>query len=103
MRGLNGDWSDAAGNRMTFLGNGIYQYKRALAISTQDFKIADSGWTAGTDCGAASPLSVGSPLVLACQGPGNGNISFAVPAAGTYTFSLDANNPAAPGLVVSGP
>jgi pullulanase len=103
VRGLNGDWSDATGNRMTFLGNGIYQHKRTLAISTQDFKIADSGWTAGSDCGAASPLSVGSPLTLACTGPGNGNISFAVPAAGTYTFSLDANNPAAPGLVVSGP
>jgi hypothetical protein len=103
VRGLNNDWSDAAGNRMTFLGNGIYQHKRTLAISAQSFKIADSGWTAGTDCGAASPLSVGSPLALACQGPGNGDISFAVPAAGTYTFSLDANNPAAPGLLVSGP
>jgi pullulanase-type alpha-1,6-glucosidase len=103
VRGLNGDWSDAAGNRMSYLGGGIYQYKRGLAISEQKFKIADSGWTAGTDCGASSPATLNTPLTLACQGPGNGDIAFAVPAAGTYTFSLDATNTGAPKLTVSGP
>jgi hypothetical protein len=103
VRGLGGDWSDATGNRMNYLGGGIYQYKRGLSISEQKFKIADSGWTAGTDCGASSPVAVGTPLTLACQGPGNGDIVFNVPAAGTYTFSLDATSTVAPKLTVSLP
>jgi hypothetical protein len=38
-----------------------------LPAGDDDFKIADSGWTAGTDCGASTALALGAPLTLACS------------------------------------
>ncbi len=103
VRGLSGDWSDASTNRMSYLGGGIYKYSKQLNAGGQEFKIADSGWTSGTDCGAGTPLAVGTPLTLACASPGNGNIAFTVPAAGFYDFSMNATTTTAPVLTVSGP
>jgi pullulanase len=101
LRGLNGDWSDAVGNQMDFIGGGTYRARKLLNTGGQEFKVADSGWTSGTDCGAAGPLQIGEPLVLNCAG--GPNIPFTVVDPGTYEFSLDASNAAAPALTVTGP
>jgi pullulanase-type alpha-1,6-glucosidase len=105
VRGLAGDWSDAAGNRMSYLGGGLYSYARTLATGAQLFKIADSGWTAATNCGgdvAGVTIDVGMPKTIACFSDSQ-NLTINPPAAGRYTFSLDATNTATPSLKVSGP
>jgi pullulanase len=103
VRGIGDDWSDSVSNRFQYVGGGVYQARRAATQGADDFKIADSNWTAGSDCGAISALTIGQPLTLACAAPNNANITVNWPASGTYTFSLDANNPAAPLLTVTGP
>jgi pullulanase len=103
VRGLGDDWSDAASNRLQYVGGGTYEYLRRLPLGNDDFKIADSGWTAGTDCGASAPLALGAALTLACAGPGNGNITLPAMAPGVYFFSLNAMDPMAPQLTVTGP
>jgi pullulanase len=103
VRGLGGDWDANANTRMTYAGNNVYTWSKALVAGADDFKIADADWTSGSDCGSGTALEVGTPLTLACAGPGNGNIAFTVPAAGRYEFTLNATNPASPQLTVTGP
>ena len=103
VRGLANDWSSASSNRMSYLGAGIYAYSKVLAAGADDFKIADDGWTSGTDCGSSSALGIGAAITLACTSPGNGNINFTAPAAGLYEFRMDATNPTAPALTATGP
>ena len=66
------------------------------------FKIASSDWSTA-DCGSSTALTLGEPLTLVCNAAGNGNIAVTWPADGTYTFSLNATNPSAPQLTVTGP
>jgi pullulanase len=103
VRGLNTDWSASTPTRMSYLGSGLYKYTVQLAASAQQFKVADAGWTDGTNCGTATPVAVGAPLTLKCVGPGNDNIAFTVPSAGFYDFSMNATSTTAPVLTVSGP
>ena len=103
VRGIGTDWSDSLGNRFEFLGGTQYRVVKSLAAGPDPdgFKIADSAWTSGTDCGATSPVVFGEPLTLACQAPGNGNIGMTVGVAGDYVFSLDAASTANPTLIVT--
>ena len=103
VRGLDADWTDAATNRMAYLGGGVYKYSKKLGVGAQQFKIADSGWTDGTNCGTGTAVTPGTPVTLACAGPGNDNIPFNVAAAGYYDFLMNATAPAAPVLTVNGP
>jgi pullulanase len=103
VRGLDTDWTDAAANRMRYLGGGVYKYTKKLNAGDQQFKIADSGWTDGSNCGASTAAAVGTPLTLKCAGPGNDNIALPVGAAGVYDFSMNATSVTAPVLTVSGP
>jgi pullulanase len=103
VRGLAGDWDANANTRMTYVGGNRYAWSKALAAGADDFKIADAGYAPGSDCGSATPVTLGAPLTLVCTGPGNGNIAFTAPAAGLYEFTLDATNAAAPQLTVTGP
>jgi len=104
VRGVGTDWSDSAGNKMTYLGGGQYRLRRAATAGADPdgFKIADSTWGV-VDCGSGTGLNIGQPLTLVCNGPGNGNIGVTWPATGTYTFSLDATNTGTPQLLVTGP
>jgi hypothetical protein len=105
VRGVGDDWSASDGNRMTYVGNGLYRLRRAAAAGPDDagFKIADLDWTSGTDCGSSTGLTIGQPLTLACTQPGNDNINVSWPATGIYNFSLDATNATTPQLTVTGP
>jgi pullulanase-type alpha-1,6-glucosidase len=102
LRGLQDDWSDGAANRLAYVGSGVYRIRKSLPAGADDFKIADSGWSDGTNCGTASPVVIGTGLVLGCTG-NTPNIAFTAPSPGTYTFSLDATATAAPVLTVTGP
>jgi len=104
VRGVGTDWSDAIGNKMTYLGGGLYRVRRGATagVDPEGFKIASSDWST-VDCGSSSALTVGQPLGLVCNASGNGNIATEWPTTGTYTFSLDATNPGTPQLLVTGP
>jgi hypothetical protein len=102
IRGVGTDWSASIHNRLQYQGSGIYRaYKTAAAAGPDPdgFKIASGDWTT-VDCGSATPVTLGTPLTLTC--PGN-NIGIDFPAVGAYLFTLDATNPAAPSLTVTGP
>jgi pullulanase len=101
LRGLQNDWSDGAQNLMRYVGAGEYRTSKILAAGADDFKIADSGWTAATNCGASTAVQIGTPLPLDCSS-NSGNIGFTAPAPGSYVFSLKYGG-AAPELTVSGP
>ncbi len=107
VRGVGTDWSDppTAVQRMTPAADANL-YRAVLNVATAGadadggFKIADAGWTAGTNCGSSTPLTIGQPLTLACTSPGNDNIGVTWPSTGLYLFALDTTNPAAPQLTV---
>lgn len=103
VRGLGEDWSDAASNRMTYLGGGVYEYLRQLPAGNDTFKVADSGWSTGTNCGGSTPLTIGTAYPLNCVGPGNDDITLPAMAPGFYLFNLNAMDPIAPQLTVTGP
>jgi hypothetical protein len=106
VRGLNGDWSDAAGNRLSYLGGGAYKSVRSVTGSAQQFKIADATWNV-TNCGATSgqtaAIDVPYPLTCFTTDGGPPNVSLAFPGDDLYEFMLDATNPAAPQLTVTRP
>jgi pullulanase len=103
VRGINEDWGATATTLMQQdPASNVYRVvlNAPAGLDNEGFKIADAGWTSGTDCGSSTPVTIGQPLTLACAGPGNGNIAITFPTAGTYLFALDATNPAAPQLTV---
>jgi pullulanase len=104
VRGSFDDWGNGPSPTMplSYVGGGQYTAYRRLAPSSAQFKVADAGWTDGTNCGAAGPLVAGTPLTLACAG-NTPNIPFTVPSDGYYLFRLDATTPTAPALTVTPP
>jgi pullulanase-type alpha-1,6-glucosidase len=99
VRGLGGDWSDGAQNRMNYLGLGIYRLDKVFTPG-DSFKIASSDW-ATVNCGwngAGQQVPVGTPFAMAC--PGSDNLTLAPTAAGTYRFKYTASDG---NLLVTGP
>ena len=107
--GAGSDWSANPDYRLEFKGGTVYESFRMVAAGADEFgfKIADNdppnGYNDGTNCGATTALTIGQALTLACTGPGNDNIQVTFPTTGIYRFRLDAANPAAPQLTVTGP
>jgi pullulanase-type alpha-1,6-glucosidase len=102
LRGLQGQWDAKPVNRMRYVGGDAYRARRLLPTGASEFKVADSGWSDGTNCGADADVVPGTPVTLACTG-NQPNLRFTPGAAGSYTFSLDVSTPAAPSLTVSTP
>ncbi len=106
LRGLADDWSSDPPNRLSYTGGGVYRIAKILGAGADDFKIADADWGASnngaTNCGAATPVVIGTALPLDCSGP-SPNINFTAPSAGTYVFSLAVPQAGAPELTVTGP
>jgi pullulanase len=104
VRGIGGDWSDGAQNRMDYLGGGIYAINKLVAAAANEFKIADSNYNP-FNCGGGSggnDVTIGSPLLLACgTNPPNLNLSPAT--GGTYTFRFRYIDPASGEVTVTGP
>jgi len=100
VRGINGDWTDGAQNRMSYLGFGTYQIDRAVAAGATPFKIASSDWST-VNCGyptTGQEVAVGTKFTMNC--PANENLNLTAPAAGTYRFKYTA---ADNGLLITGP
>lgn len=95
--GMNG-WSES--NAFSYVGAGIYQAKVSInSAGSQEFKVASADWST-VDFGARSgeqDVLFGTAQTLQRQGA-NLKANFA---AGTYTFTLNAANPAAPLLTVT--
>jgi pullulanase len=100
VRGLNGDWSDGAQNRMNYLGLGTYSLDKAYAAGYV-FKIASSDWATvncgGAADGATAPL--GAPFALTC-GDSSKSLGLATSTAGTYRFKYTKTGNT---LLVTGP
>ncbi len=98
LRGSLTDW----GTSMPFQYIGADQYQVTMTLEAQnyEFKFADADWAdinygAGDD-GGAMELGVGKTLVF-----NGGNLNLTFPAAGDYTFTIDASEPTAPVFTVT--
>ncbi|MCF2949927.1 hypothetical protein L0668_17540 [Paraglaciecola aquimarina] len=97
VKGTLNDWSNT--DVMTYQGDNIYTADLVLTAQDYEFKVADANWTEDTNFGAAAgdemlALDTNKTLVF-----GEGiaqNITLTIPAAGTYRFTLDATDTAAP-------
>jgi pullulanase len=104
VRGIGGDWTDAAANQMSYFGGGIWSLNKAVAAAANEFKVASTDW-ATVDCGAGAAgdtVTVGTPLAIGCNS-GNGNLKLTPARAGTYTFKYRRDTPTAGEVTVSGP
>ena len=106
VRGGFNDWGNPTPTdayRLAFLGGVNYAVSSPIAAAgTYDFKVADANWTADTNCGAGAAggnVRLGVPQTLECQS-NSGNLVMTAPAAGNYTFSLDATSTLNPVLTV---
>ncbi len=106
VRGGFNDWGNPTPTdayKLAFLGGVNYAVSSPIAAAgAYEFKIADANWTADTNCGAGAAggnVRLGVPQTLECQG-NSGNLAITAPAAGNYTFSLDASSTLNPVLTV---
>ena len=89
--------------RLRFLGGTDYTVSAPVGAGSWEFKIADAGWAADTNCGAGAAggnVRLGAPLTLECRND-SGNLAMTAPSAGDYTFSLNAASTVNPVLTVS--
>jgi pullulanase len=102
VRGSFNDWVDPppANAKLSELGNGLLKVTLKLTAGAGAFKVADATWNV-FNCGEGT-VTLGQPVALTCGGS-SGNTSFDVPANGYYSFTLDATNPVAPTVTVTGP
>jgi pullulanase-type alpha-1,6-glucosidase len=105
VRGSFNDWVDPPNPayELEFLGGSNYSVSAPVTAGAQQFKIADAAWTADTNCAGAAGgqiIELGKPAQLACFEDSQ-NLMLTAPAAGSYTFELDATDVANPTLVVS--
>ncbi|MGB5103934.1 MAG: pullulanase-type alpha-1,6-glucosidase [Steroidobacteraceae bacterium] len=107
VRGGFNDWGNPTPTepyKLVFLGGTGYSVSAPVAAAgSYEFKIADAGWTADTNCGSVSGtvgVRLGIPLTLMCAS-NSGNLALTAPTAGDYTFALDAASTASPVLTVT--
>jgi pullulanase len=107
VRGGFNDWGNPTPTeqyKLKFLGGTGYSVSAPIGTAgNYEFKIADAGWTASTNCGAGAAgdgVRLGIPLTLECRND-SGNLKLAAPTAGDYTFALNAADLAMPVLTVT--
>jgi hypothetical protein len=101
-RGAFNGWADPPPDnaRLFELGGGLLARSILLSAGETAFKVADASWNV-FNCGGGTATS-GTPVTLSC-GSESPNTTFNAPAAGYYSFTLDANNKTAPSVTVKGP
>jgi pullulanase-type alpha-1,6-glucosidase len=106
VRGSFTDWANPPTEqyKLQFLGATGYSVSAPIGkTGGHEFKVADAGWTASTNCGAGAAgdsVRLGIPLQLECR-DGSGNLKMSAPTTGNYTFALDAADIAKPVLTVT--
>ena len=107
LRGLNEDWGTAPARRFqadAALDNVlVLSLDLGPTIVDDTFKVADAGWTAGTDCGKSSvdAISVGAPFPLDCGGGVGKDILLTIPEQAKWKFTLDVRDAANPTLTLA--
>jgi len=103
VRGGFNSWAADPAFKLQFLGGTDYSVSSPVSTAGDfEFKIADEGWTAGTNCGAVTAgdtVRLGVPLTLDCSS--NNNLKLSAASAGNYTFALNAASTANPVLTVT--
>ena len=84
---LTPNWSPLAAGLFSYQGAGDYTVRFDASPGDYAFKVADAGWTDGTNFGAGSNNSVTLGTVM--QLDGSGDINIGVPTNGVYSFTLD--------------
>jgi hypothetical protein len=84
---LTPNWSPLAAGLFTYQGAGDYTVRFDASPGDYAFKVADAGWSNGTNFGAGSNNSVtlGTPMEL----DGSADITISIPTDGVYSFTLD--------------
>ncbi|MEE1674057.1 pullulanase-type alpha-1,6-glucosidase [Agarivorans aestuarii] len=103
LRGTITTWDTPAEDsdaKFTYTAANTYTLSIALEAGEFEMKVADAAWTDATNFGASATVVLGAPVTLD-NGGGSANMAFAVAEAGTYVFTLDTTNEAAPILTVS--
>ena len=99
--GFNGWGTD---NAMAYEGSGVYEVDIALepaAEGAHQFKVASEDW-ATVNLGTSNPDNAAVVVdAIRDLAPGGDNLMLTVAEAGTFHFHLDANDTAAPTLIVS--
>ncbi|MDH3532771.1 MAG: DUF3372 domain-containing protein, partial [Gammaproteobacteria bacterium] len=97
VRGQMNDWGTA--NAFYYSGGGVYTANIYLAAGSYEFKVASEDWST-VDFGAAGgeeAVALGEDKLLVA---GGANMVVTIAEADTYTFTVDAIDPAAPQLRV---
>jgi glycosidase len=104
VRGSFDSWANPPPESQRFVNRGSRQYEAAVSLSaaTHQFKIAAADWSPEFT-NSAQPVLIGSPLTLRTEPGSTSNSRLTVAAPGCYAFALNAANPAAPVLTVTGP
>ena len=98
LRGTMNGWGLSAQDRFKYVENG-YVLARPLQPGSYNFKIADAGWTNGTDFGGipAIELDIPTPLV---NSPGGGDVELTISNAGNYVFSMNPADTSTPVVTI---
>ena len=87
LRGTMNGWGLSAQDRFKYVENG-YLLARPLQPGSYNFKVADAGWTNGTDFGGIPKIELDNPTSLV-NSPGGGDVELAIASPGNYVFSID--------------
>ncbi|PCI60585.1 MAG: hypothetical protein COB35_08550 [Gammaproteobacteria bacterium] len=107
VKGSMNGWANVS--PMVYEGNNIYTSVYNLTAGDFEFKVADDDWTDATNFGASvsdvvQELDVPKTLVQGRDSAGDPlaqNITLSIPSDGSYRFTLDTTDAAAPILIVS--
>ena len=90
---------------LSYIGQGRYRAVLALPTGAHELKIADASYSEGTtfsvDAANATAISIGTSSLLVSAIGENNNTLLDVTQTGLYEFTLDANSPATPSLLIS--
>jgi hypothetical protein len=94
LRGSFNAWDTST--PIDFLGGSTYEVTVSLGTGLQNFKVADAGWTADTNCGAQNPGTLilpGQLFTMTCNNASqNISLNLIGQPAGDYTFTIDATD-----------
>lgn len=90
---------------LSYIGQGRYSARLALVTGSHELKIADASYSDGTtfsvSATATEAIEIGTPALLVAAIGADNNTSLDVDQTGLFEFTLDANAPATPTLLVT--
>ncbi|MDR9828141.1 pullulanase-type alpha-1,6-glucosidase [Vibrio sp. FNV 38] len=101
---LRGDVTDSGWGaietaKFTYIANDVYSLDIDLSAGSFEMKVADSGWTDGTNFGGAGSVVFGEPIMM--EDGSQDNLAIQIPSDGNYRFSFNAIDKVKPVLTVT--